>query len=330
MKLKKLVIGVTAATVLASSLATVCASADWTPTEGQYNATMYIANGDWSVSSMYPQGYRGDYDDDGRADGGYVQDAIVTGDGTYTVRLEFPPDGDTEGGDEYITGKITDGVCENRECNTWNSETGTGEFYAVTVFTIDIIGLLDGTETFNDDKTGYEENTATVSSNFGESAGPYKASLITATVDSIVQDDEEVEFNADEVICGNIENQNYNYRIEIFNAYGDTGDGRVIADDDIDFMYYLEVTFTISGLDAQDGSTSSETTASTTASSSSDSEDTTESADTDSSSTTNGSSSTSTTTTSSSTGADTGASAGLALGGIALAGVAIVLAKKRK
>ncbi|MCD7728275.1 MAG: dockerin type I repeat-containing protein [Ruminococcus sp.] len=222
----------------------------WSPTKGQYNATLYIANGDWSTSSMAPQSVRSEYNEDGRATGVYVQDAIVTGDGTYTVKLEYPPEGDTKGGDEYVTGKITNGICENLSCNSWSSQNG-GRFYAVTVFCVDIIGLLDGTEMFNDYKTGYVSNTATVESLFGETAGPYKASLITTTVDSIKQDGVLVPCNADEIICGNIDNTNYSYRIEIFNAYGDTVDGRVMPDDNIDFTDSLEVTFTISGLDAQ-------------------------------------------------------------------------------
>lgn len=319
MKLKKVFAGVAAAATLATTLASISASAQWTPTEGQFNATMYIANGDWSVSSMAPQGYRGTVKD-GRAEGGYVQDAIVTGDGQYTVRLEFPPLGDQVGGDKYITGKITDGVVENANCNTWNAEQGTGDFFAVTVFCIDILGLVDGTEKLEDGK--YVPNDKTIKTNdFGLGAGPYKASKITATVDSIVQDGEEVPFNKDKVIVGNIENENSNYRLEIFNTYGDTKDGRVIADDAINFMEYLEVKFTISGIDAQKNSSTQGTTANN---NNNNTQSTTQAANV------NNSGTSTTTTPSSSTGANTGATAGLALGGIALAGVAVVLAKKRK
>lgn len=323
MKLKKVIAGVAAATTLATTLASVSASAQWTPTEGKYNASMCIANGDWSVSSMAPQGYRDTAKTkEGRTPGGYIQDAIVTGDGQYTVKLEFPPLGDTVGGDQYITGKLTDGVCENQNCNKWNAEQGTGEFFAVTVFCIDIYGLCDGTEKLDKDmKTYIPMDPASHKSDLGLTPGPYKASKITATVDSITQDGEAVEFNKDKVITGNIEG-NFNYRLEIFNAYGDTKDGRVIADDAINFMNDLEVKFTVKGIDAQKNNAS--TTGTTSSNKNEPVQKTTQAANVN-----NGGSST-TTTTSSSTGADTGATAGLALGGIALAGVAVVLAKKRK
>lgn len=327
MMLKKVIAGVASAAILATTLASVSASADWTPTEGKYNAGFCISDGGWEVVSMFPQGYRGTYKD-GRAEGGYCQDAIVTGDGTYTVKLEFPPDGDMAGGDKYITGKITDGVVENANCNVWNSEGGYGDgFYAVAVFCIDIYGLCDGTEKLDKDmKTYVEMDPASYKSPIGLTPGPYKASKITATVDSIKQDGVDVAFNKDKVITGNIEG-NYNYRLEIFNSYGDTKDGRVLADDSIDFMYSLEVQFTISGLDAQKNGDSTTGTTGTTASNNNTSvQQTTQAANTN----TSGSSTTTTTSTSSSTGAETGATAGLALGGIALAGVAVVLAKKRK
>lgn len=321
MKLKKVIAGVAAAATLATTLASVSASAQWTPTEGKYNAAIWIANGDWSVVSMAPQGYRGK-EKEGRFEGGFCQDAFVTGDGQYTVKLEFPPDGDTVGGDQYITGKLTDGVCENANCNTWNAKGGYGEFFAVTVFCIDIVGLCDGTEKLDKDmKTYVAMDPASHKSNLGITPGPYKASKITATVDSITQDGEAVEFNKDKVITGNIEG-NFNYRLEIFNTYGDTKDGRVIADDAINFMNNLEVKFTVKGIDAQKGSPS--TTATTSSNKNEPVQQTTQAANVN-----NGGTST-TTTTSSSTGADTGATAGLALGGIALAGVAVVLAKKRK
>ncbi len=320
MKLKKVIAGVASAAVLATTLATVSASAQWAPTAGQYNASLCIANAEWSVVSMFPQGYRGT-EKDGRAEGGYVQDAIVTGDGQYTIKLEFPPDGDQVGGDKYITGKITDGVCENQNCNTWNGDSGIGDFYAVAVFCIDIYGLCDGTEKLDTDmKTYVEMDPSSYTSPIGLTPGPYKASKITATVDSIKQDGEDVAFNKDKVITGNIEG-NFNYRLELFNTYGQTKDGRVLADDSIEFMHSLEVQFTINGIDAQKNSPS---TTGTTASNnqSGNVQQTTQAANTNNAG--------SSTTTSSSTGANTGATAGLALGGIALAGVAVVLAKKRK
>ena len=320
MKLKKVIAGVASAALMATTLASISASAQWTPTAGQYNAGFCISDGSWEIVSMFPQGYRGTVKD-GRAEGGYGHDAIVTGDGQYTVKLEFPPDGDQVGGDNYITGKITDGVCENANCNTWNAEGGYGEFFAATVFCIDIYGLCDGTEKLDKDmKTYVEMDPSSYKSPIGLTPGPYKASKITATVDSIKQDGEDVAFNKDKVITGNIEG-NYNYRLEIFNTYGDTKDGRVLADDSINFMNSLEVTFSIKGLDAQkNGAATTGTTGSNNSGSAV--QQTTQAANVNNAGTS--------TTTSSSTGAQTGATAGLALGGIALAGVAVVLAKKRK
>ncbi len=321
MKLKKVIAGVASAALMATTLASISASAQWTPTAGKYNASLCIADADWSISSMAPQGYRGTVKD-GRAEGGYVQDAIVTGDGQYTIKLAFPPEGDKVGGDQYITGKITDGVCENANCNKWDADAGLGDFFAVTVFCIDIYGLCDGTEKLDKDmKTYIPMDPSSYKNDIGITAGPYKASKITATVDSIKQDGEDVAFNKDKVITGNIEG-NFNYRLEIFNTYGDTKDGRVLADDSIAFMNSLEVTFSIKGIDAQKGAPA---TTGTTGSnnSGSDVQQTTQAANVNNAGT-------SSTTTSSSTGAQTGATAGLALGGIALAGVAVVLAKKRK
>lgn len=70
----------------------------------------------------------------------------------------------------------------------------------------------------------------------------------TAVLDSIEVDGEAVEFNADAIIYGDIE-ENGNLRIEIRNEYGETKDNAIVG-----WQFAIEstlkVTFTVSGMDA--------------------------------------------------------------------------------
>lgn len=75
----------------------------------------------------------------------------------------------------------------------------------------------------------------------------------TAVLDSIEVDGEAVEFNADAIIYGDIE-ENGNLRIEIRNEYGATVDA-AIAGYAFSIDSTLKVTFTVSGLDEADAST---------------------------------------------------------------------------
>lgn len=72
----------------------------------------------------------------------------------------------------------------------------------------------------------------------------------TAVLDSIEVDGEAVEFNADAVIYGDIE-ENGNLRIEIRNEYGETKDS-VIAGYAFSVESTLKVTFTVSGMSAEE------------------------------------------------------------------------------
>ena len=71
----------------------------------------------------------------------------------------------------------------------------------------------------------------------------------TATLDKIEIDGDNFVFAADKIIYGNIETDTGNYRIEIYNQYGETkNDSGVNNDTPVETS--LKVTFTVSGLDA--------------------------------------------------------------------------------
>ncbi|MCD7727180.1 MAG: leucine-rich repeat protein [Ruminococcus sp.] len=68
---------------------------------------------------------------------------------------------------------------------------------------------------------------------------------MTAELNSIMVDGEEVSFDASKIIYGDIE-ENGNYRIEIYNTYGDSEADPAIDPDDIDAEETLSVTFSVS------------------------------------------------------------------------------------
>lgn len=340
MKLKKIIASVAAVSVLASvavSATTASAALTWTPPTDGYVACMFITSNEFSSwTSMFPNGAKTDKKPtyEGQYEGGFGQDALVKGDGTYTVAVEAPADGDTVGGDQYITGKIfkdPDGYYRptNMNCPDLGPEDAfLADIFAPTVFTVDIIGLVDGTEVFDADTLTHKamDKPLTGTDSFNCNPGPYKASAIKATVDSIKFDGVEAKFDPSKVYAGNIEDNNYNYRIEISNTYGISAKkGCCLIDppaDEIDARK-IEVTFTLSGLGGGTPATSGTTgTTGTTGGNNNNAAQPSTQAAADNNTTT--------TAPSTSTGANTGATAGLALGGIALAGVAIVLAKKRK
>ncbi len=335
MKFKKIIAGAAAVAMISGTAVSSFSASAWTKPANGYDAFLMCCSGefaDWC--NQGPHGFvgeKGTGDNASRYRGGFGKDAVVTGDGQYTVGV-YAPEGKPEGGDEYISGKIVDGLptnlgfVYNGDAQTWSS------FFAPDVFVIDIVGLIDGTEKYDSStKTHIPNDAKSIKSQYDENAGagPYKASQIKATVDSIKFDGVEAEFDASKIVTGNIEPDNYNYRIEIYNVYGSTKDNSPLINpvkDDIDAMTSVEITFTLSGLDggsASTGTEASNTSNTTTGGNSGNnaSQQTTTAAVSDSGTAA---------TPSTSTGANTGATAGLALGGIALAGVAIVLAKKRK
>lgn len=156
----------------------------------------------------------------------------------------------------------------------------------------------------------------------------FKAALKAVKVDG-----EEIDFNAEKVKYGNIENNKTSYRIEIYNEYGDTK-----ADSPIDLADLkgtdLDLVFDVSGLGDMSGICSCHTTSSEDSSSDADSSS---EADSSSDATTSTGSSSAAGTTSSTTSSqggktDTNPSTGAAaLGavGVILAGAAMAVSKKK-
>jgi hypothetical protein len=115
---------------------------------------------------------------------------------------------------------------------------------------------MDGTEISGYDDDGNWVNTAATEQKLVEgdnhysidTIGDYKPSDLTVTVTSIKVDGEEVDFDASKILCGNIEDNNNRYRIEIYNAYGKTANDPTIDPMTFAFTDSLEVTFTIEGL----------------------------------------------------------------------------------
>ena len=151
---------------------------------------------------------------------GYGVDALVTGDGTYTVGLTKESIAANENG------------ANKNFFETSNGYTAVGIGNCLNV---DITGILKA-EYFDAEKeagNGVTQN------------GTYSESDITCELTGIEQDGKAVEFDPSKVLYGNLEDDNTNYRIEIFNNYGDTKDDPPISDLDIEFSDSLMVTFKI-------------------------------------------------------------------------------------
>lgn len=257
--------------VAATTLAvSTCASFSASAADS-YNAYLMFADSNWLWSSMAAQ-----------AGGkGYGVDAEITKDGTYTVSI------------------TSESVDANANGDNPQGKGGTDNAFAATVFCVDITGILK-TEKF--DATKEAGNGVTKNGTFDEKD-------IKCKLKSIKQDGKELKFDAKKVLYGNIEDQNTNYRIEIYNEYGKTKDNPPIDPLSVQWAESLDVTFEISGI----GGGKTETTQATT----------TQAATT---AAVGGGADTANTSTNTNTGAETG----LALVGLALAGGAIVLTKKRK
>lgn len=265
MKLKKIIAGVAATAMLASTCASFSASA-----ADSYNAFLMFADNNWLWSSMSAQ-----------AGGkGYGVDAEITKDGTYTVSI------------------TSESVDKNKNGDNTQGKGGTDYASGAVVFCVDITGIL---------KTK-EFNAAKEKSNGVTKNGTYAEKDIKCKLKSIKQDGKALKFDASKIIYGDIEDNNTNYRIEIYNTYGDTKDTEPIDPTAVMWSKSLEVTFDISGLGSGDAAPA-QTEAATTAAAVGGGADTTANT---------------------STNTNTGAETGLALIGLALAGGAIVLTKKRK
>lgn len=217
MKLRKIMAGIVATSV-AGTMA-VAASA-------QYDASLMYADADWYPSIM---------DASGRTEGtdGTVTEwtagtAEVTKDGTYTVSIA------------------------DIKASAVDEETGEETMAAVqgegaVVFNVDIadlgtaLGVGKDCEGYDDLKTGAEKME------FAKSKGINVTDVkISQTKDG---ETTEVAVDSSKILFGDIEG-NGKLRIELYNEYGDTKADAPLKVSDIFFNEKLDVTFTISGIDA--------------------------------------------------------------------------------
>lgn len=218
MKLRKIMAGIVATSV-AGTMA-VAASA-------QYDASIMYADADWYPSIMDASGHAED------AASGTVTEwtagtAEVTKDGTYTVSIA------------------------DIKASAVDEETGEETMAAVTaegamVFNVDIadlakdLGIGVDAEGYDGLKTGAEKME------FAKSKGVN----VTDVKITQVKDGETTEIAVDssKVLFGDIEGKG-KFRIELYNEYGDTKNDAPLKVSDIYFNEGLNVTFTISGIDA--------------------------------------------------------------------------------
>lgn len=218
MKLRKIMAGIIATSV-AGTMA-VAASA-------QYDASIMYADADWYPSIMDASGHAED------AASGTVTEWTagtqeVTKDGTYTVSVA------------------------DIKASAVDEETGEETMAAVTaegamVFNVDIadlgtaLGIGKDCEGYDDLKTGAEKME------FAKSKGIN----VTDVKITQVKDGEttEVAVDSNKILFGDIEG-NGKLRIELYNEYGDTKNDAPLKVSDLFFNEKLEVTFTISGIDA--------------------------------------------------------------------------------
>lgn len=218
MKLRKIMAGIVATSV-AGTMA-VAASA-------QYDASIMYADADWYPSIMDASGHAED------AASGTVTEWTagtqeVTKDGTYTV---------------YVADIKASAVDEETGEETMAAVTAEGAM----VFNVDIadlakdLGIGVDAEGYDGLKTGAEKME------FAKSKGVN----VTDVKITQVKDGETTEIAVDssKVLFGDIEGKG-KFRIELYNEYGDTKNDAPLKVSDIYFNEGLNVTFTISGIDA--------------------------------------------------------------------------------
>lgn len=217
MKLRKIMAGIIATSV-AGTMA-VAASA-------QYDAFLMYADADWYPSIMDGTGHT--EASDGSVTEWTAGTAEVTKDGTYTVSIADIKASsiDEDTGDEVMAAVQGEGA---------------------VVFNVDIadlgtaLGIGKDCEGYDDLKTGAEKME------FAKSKGVN----VTDVKLTQVKDGEttEVAVDSSKILFGDIEG-NGKLRIELYNEYGDTKADAPLNVSDIFFNEKLEVTFTISGIDA--------------------------------------------------------------------------------
>ena len=196
------------------------------------------------------------------------------------------------------------------------NEAETNDAYdGAVVLVVDIADVYDGAadETIEDRELLYPD--------------------FAATLKAVKVDGQEINFDAAKVKYGNIENNKTNYRIEIYNEYGDTKAAPPINLEDLKGTD-LDLVFDVSGLGDMSGICSCHTTSSEDSSSEADSSSEGESSSDATTSTGSSSAAGNTSSTTSSQGGktDTNPSTGAAaLGavGVILAGAAMAVSKKK-
>ena len=208
-----------------------------------YDAFLMFADSEWFWSNFSGQGYPEDL----RADGAYGVDADVTGDGTYTVSITK----DSIAAQDAVLGSYNPQVLLDENEGVVFPANGA------TVFCVDITGICDGTMTDTGEETKKgDQKKFTDEENYGvnkKARGKYTGQEISVTVDSIKADGKDVEFDDAKIVKGNIESDNNCYRLEIYNEYGKSKEDPAIDKSKLMFSQSLEVTFTITGLDKEDG-----------------------------------------------------------------------------
>lgn len=217
MKLRKIMAGIIATSV-AGTMA-VAASA-------QYDAFLMYADADWYPSIMDATGHT--EGTDGTVTEWTAGTAEVTKDGTYTV-------------------SIADIKASTVDEDTGEETMGAVQGEGAVVFNVDIadlgtaLGIGKDCEGYDDLKTGAEKME------FAKSKGIN----VTDVKLTQVKDGEttEVAVDSSKILFGDIEG-NGKLRIELYNEYGDTKADAPLKVSDIFFNESLNVTFTISGIDA--------------------------------------------------------------------------------
>ena len=222
MKLRKIMAGIVATSV-AGTMA-VAASA-------QYDAFVMYASGNWYPALIADASGHFEDPNSGAVTEWTSGTAEVTKDGTYTVSLS-----NIKGtGVDEETGKETllPAACEG-----------------AAVFNVDIpdlatnLGIGGNSEGFDANMTPAEKMA------FAKSKGVN----VTDVKISVVTDGEttEVAVDSSKILFGDIEN-NGKLRIELYNQFGDTSKDAPLNTSDIFFNDSLNVTFTITGIDAITG-----------------------------------------------------------------------------
>jgi hypothetical protein len=134
-----------------------------------------------------------------KVNGGFGNDAVITGNGDYSVSID------------------ADGYAASQEIDT--SEVAAAD--GATVFCVDFKGLSNSP---NLDVSGMKVSNL-----------------------KIYADNKSINVNTAKVLMGDIED-NGNFRIEIYNAYGDTNEDPAIDADELTFSKSLKVSFTLSGI----------------------------------------------------------------------------------